>query len=179
MNGAPGAKFLILVFVGFATHLADTPTISTTCTLYPGAAYCTSTANDGGAAAAAQAREQQYETGQAIGSGIGMAIFRAHFPSWRRKYCSKHPGQLFYYGNASGDSITGTCPTQNGLANEAAAEFLAKHPGAVQSHEHAATIDNYIAEKQLPAWEAGGECRSSAEREMQSTRRGIYLDLSG
>ena len=147
MNRAPGPKFLLLVFAGFATHLADTQTINTTCTLYPGAAYCTSTANDGGAAAAAQAREQQYETGQAIGSGIGMAIFRAHFPGWRRKYCSKHPGQPFRYGNAQGDSIAGTCPTQNGLANEAAAEFLAKHPGAVQS------IDNYIAEKQLPAWE--------------------------
>jgi len=153
MKRALGTKVLLLVFVGFATGLADAQTINTTCTLYPGAAYCTSTANDGGAAAAAQAREQQYETGQAVGSGIGMAIFRAHFPGWRRNYCSKHPGQPFHYGNARGDSITGTCPNENGLANEAAAEFLAKHPGAVQSREHAAAIDNYIAEKQLPAWE--------------------------
>jgi hypothetical protein len=153
MNRSLGAKFLLLLFVGFVTHLANAQTINTTCTLYPGAAYCTSTANDGGAAATAQARQQQYETGQAIGSGIGMAIFRAHFPGWRRNHCSEHPGQPFYYGNARGDSITGTCPTLNGLANEAAAEFLAKHPGAVQSREHAAAIDNYIAESQLPVWE--------------------------
>ena len=104
---------------GFVTSLVHAQTINTTCTLYPGAAYCTSTSSDGGAAAA-QARQQQYETGQAIGNSIGMAIFRAHFPGWRRKYCSTHPAQPFYYGNANGDSITGTCPTLQGLANEAA-----------------------------------------------------------
>ena len=64
---------------GFVTSLVHAQTIHTTCTLYPGAAYCTSTSSDGGAAAA-QARQQQYETGQAIGNSIGMAIFRAHFP---------------------------------------------------------------------------------------------------
>jgi hypothetical protein len=79
-----------------------------------------------------------------------MAIFRAHFPGWRRNYCSKHPGQPFYYGNAQGDSITGTCPTQNGLTNEAAAEFLAKHPGAVQSHEHAAAVMCFCTMTPLP-----------------------------
>src|SRR5215472_8207577 len=134
-------------------RLADAQTIKTTCTLYPGAAYCTSTATDGGTAAP-QARQQQYETGQAIGSGIGMAIYRAHFPGWRRNYCSKHPGQPFNYGNARGDSITGTCQTLNGLANEAAAEFLAKHPGAARSPEHAGAIDENIADHQLPAWES-------------------------
>ena len=155
MNRAFGAKFpLLLLFIGLVTNVANAQTINTTCTLYPGVAYCTSTANDGGAAVAAQARQQQYETGQAIGSGIGMAIFRAHFPGWRRNYCSKHPGQPFYYGNAAGDSITGNCPTLNGLANEAAAEFLAKHPGAVQSREHATAIDDYLAENHLPAWQA-------------------------
>jgi len=152
MDRTLDAKFLfsVFVFLGFVSYLADAQTINTTCTLYPGAAYCTSTASDGGAAAAAQARQQQYETGQAIGSGIGMAIYRAHFPGWRRNYCSKHPGQPFNYGNARGDSITGTCPTLNGLANEAAAEFLAKHPGAVRSPEHAGAIDKYIADNQLP-----------------------------
>lgn len=142
-----------IIGIGLGLCLAHSQTINTTCTLYPGAAYCTSTTSDGGAAAAAQAREQQYEAGQAIGSGVGMAIFRAHFPGWRRKHCSTHPGQPFYYGNARGDSIRGTCPTLQSLANEAAAEFIATHPGAVQSHEHAAALDNYIAEQQLPAWE--------------------------
>jgi hypothetical protein len=82
-----------------------------------------------------------------------MAIFRAHFPGWRRGFCSKHPSQPFYYGNARGDSITGTCPTLNGLANEAAAEFLVKHPGSVRTPEHAAAIDKYISENHLAAWE--------------------------
>jgi len=151
MNRSLAAEFLLFIFVSFATHAALPQTINTTCTLYPGAAYCTSTVNDG--AAAAQVRQQQYEAGQAIGSGIGMAIFRSHFPGWRRKHCFKHPGQPFYYGNARGDSITGTCPTLNELANEAAGEFLAKHPGAVKSREHAVAIDTYLAEHQLPAWE--------------------------
>jgi hypothetical protein len=137
---------------GFVTSLVHAQTINTTCTLYPGAAYCTSTSSDGGAAAA-QARQQQYETGQAIGNSIGMAIFRAHFPGWRRKYCSTHPAQPFYYGNANGDSITGTCPTLQGLANEAAGEFIGKHRSAVTSAEQAVAIDKYIADNHLPDWQ--------------------------
>ena len=141
----------LAVMVGLGVSLVQAQTINTSCTLYPGAAYCTSTG--GGAAAATQARQQQYEAGQAIGSGIGMAIFRAHFPGWRRKHCSTHPSQPFYYGNADGDSITGTCPTLQGLANEAASEFVGKHPNAVTSTEHALAIDKYIADNRLPDWE--------------------------
>jgi hypothetical protein len=137
---------------GFGISLAHAQTINTSCTLYPGAAYCTSTSSDGGAAAA-QARQQQYETGQAIGNSIGMAIFRAHFPGWRRKYCSTHPAQPFYYGNANGDSITGTCPTLQGLANEAAGEFIGKHRSAVTSAEQAVAVDKYIADNHLPDWQ--------------------------
>ncbi len=146
-------KFVLAGILGFGSSLGHAQTINTSCVLYPGAAYCTSTITDGGAAAAAQARQQQYETGQAIGSGIGMAIFRAHFPGWRRKHCSTHPGQPFYYGNADGDSITGTCPTLQGLANEAAAEFVGKHPSAVTSAEQAVAIDKYIADNHLPNWQ--------------------------
>jgi hypothetical protein len=126
------------VLVVIASTVSGAQTVNTSCTLYPGAAYCTSTVSDGGAAAAAQARQQQYEAGQAIGSGIGMAIYRARFPGWRRGHCAKHPGQPFHYGNARGDSINGTCPSIQGLANEAASEFVAKHPGAVKSAEQAA-----------------------------------------
>src|ERR1019366_5307279 len=98
-------------------------------------------------------RRQQYETGQAIGNSVGMAIFRAHFPGWRRKYCSTHPAQPFYYGNAKGDSITGACPTLQGLANEAAGEFIGKYRSAVTSAEQAVAIDKYIADKHLPDWQ--------------------------
>ena len=137
---------------GLGISLAHAQTINTSCTLYPGAAYCTSTSSDGGAAAA-QARQQQYETGQAIGNSVGMAIFRSHFPGWRRKYCSTHPAQPFYYGNAKGDSITGACPTLQGLANEAAGEFIGKYRSAVTSAEQAVAIDKYIADNHLPDWQ--------------------------
>ena len=128
-------------------------TYNTSCTLYPNAAYCTTVKADGGAASAAEAQRQQYETGQAIGSGMGMAIFRAHFPGWRRKHCSQHPEQPFDYRNARGDSITGTCPTLNQLANEAAQEFRGKHPYAVKSPEQAQAMDKYIADNKLSPWE--------------------------
>lgn len=65
---------IVLLMTG---ELGFAQTINTSCTLYPTAAYCTSTSNW---ASVAEAQRQQYETGQAIGSGIGMAIFRAHFP---------------------------------------------------------------------------------------------------
>lgn len=128
-------------------------TINTSCTLYPTAAFCTSTSGDGGAAAATVARQQQYETGQAAGEAVGMSIFRAYFPHWRRKYCSKHPDLPFYYSNGSGDSISGTCPSLQGLSNEAAAAFVSKHRNAVTSAEQAIAIDKYIAQNNLPPWE--------------------------
>jgi hypothetical protein len=141
-------------------------TINTSCTLYPNAAYCTTTST--GAVQAEQQRET-YETGQAIGNSIGMAIFQAHFPGWRRKYCSKHPDQPFYYGNAKGDSITGTCPGFQGLANEAAAEFVAKHPGAVKSTEHATAIEKYLTDNRLPFWEP-----KSYDKAAQATANGPW-----
>jgi hypothetical protein len=52
------------VLVVIASTVSGAQTVNTSCTLYPGAAYCTSTVSDGGAAAAAQARQQQYEAGQ-------------------------------------------------------------------------------------------------------------------
>ena len=124
--------------------------INTTCTLYGNTAHCVS--HDVGA----EIRQQQqaaYNAGYAIGSGIGTAIFRARFPGWRRKHCSQHPGQPFNYSNLRGDSITGTCPSLDGLANEAAGQFIGKHPGAVKSLQHAALIDKYIADNSLPPWE--------------------------
>ncbi|MGA2000805.1 MAG: hypothetical protein ABSG52_12480 [Terriglobales bacterium] len=155
-----GPLVLLLTAVGFGQ------TINTTCTLYPTAAYCTSTSSG---ASIAEAQRQQYEAGQAIGTGIGMAIFRAHFPGWRRKHCAKHPGQPFYYGNARGDSITGTCPSLQGLSNEAAAEFVGKHRQDVKSMGHAAAIDKYIANNNLPAWEP-----KSYEKAAKGTANGSF-----
>jgi hypothetical protein len=120
--------------------------VTTVCSLSGNTAYCTS--NDQGARIAEQQREQ-YETGQAIGRGIGSAIFRAHFPGWRRKYCSTHPGQPFVYSNAAGDSISGTCPSAEGLANEVASEWLAKHPDYKPAPENGQTMVAYIAEHHL------------------------------
>lgn len=128
-------------------------TYNTSCVLYPTTAYCTTIQSDGGAAVAAAESQQQYQAGYAAGNSIGMAIFRAHFPGWRRKYCSTHPEQPFYYGNSQGDSITGTCPTLEVLAYQAASEFHAKHPTAIQSEEHAKATLAFIATNKLPDWE--------------------------
>lgn len=140
-------------------------TYNTSCTLYPNTASCTTTKADGGAAANAEAQRQQYQTGQAIGSGMGMAIFRAHFPGWRRKHCSQHPEQPFDYRNAAGDSIKGTCPTLNQLANEAAQEFRGKHPYAVKSPEQAQAMDKYIVDNKLSPWEPKSYEKAAAATE--------------
>jgi len=144
-------RTISLVIILSGTLYAQT--YNTSCTLYPGAAVCTTTTADGGANKAAAERQQQYDAGEKVGAGIGMGIFRAHFPGWRRKYCSQHPEQPYDYRNARGDSITGTCPTLNQLANEAAGEFRGKHPYAVQSPEHAQAMDKYIADNKLSPWE--------------------------
>jgi hypothetical protein len=125
--------------------------VTSVCTLNGNTAQCTST--DNGALAAERQREA-YETGQALGQSIGMAIFRAHFPGWRRKYCSKHPSQPFVYANASGDSISGTCPNAEGLANEVAAGWIAKHHGYTPTPANGRTIIGYISEHHLSFFES-------------------------
>lgn len=124
--------------------------IVTTCNLYGNTAYCSS--YDHGAVVVEQQR-QQYETGQAIGQGIGMAIFRARFPGFRRKFCSQHPEQPFDYRNAQGNAITGTCPSQDALANEAATEWMAKNLKYKASEANGKAMDAYIAENRIARWE--------------------------
>lgn len=128
-------------------------TYNTSCVLYPNAAYCTTTTSNGGSSIATAERQQQYQAGQAVGSAIGMGIYRKMFPGWRRKYCSTHPEQPFYYGNSRGDSITGTCPSLDQLTYEAAAEFHAKHPDSVKSADHAQAIVAFIADHKMATWE--------------------------
>jgi hypothetical protein len=141
------ALALVAVLLGAESAGAQVTTI---CSLSGNTAYCTS--NDQGAQMAEQQREQ-YEMGQQIGHGVGMAIFRAHFPGWRRKYCSTHPGQPFVYSNAAGDSISGTCPSAEGLANELAAEWVAKHPDYKPTPANGQTMVAYIAEHHLSFFE--------------------------
>lgn len=139
-----------ILLVLFLSAISTSAQIITTCSLYGNTAYCSS--YDHGALVAEQ-QKQQYETGQAVGAGIGMAIFRAHFPGWRRKHCSQHPGQPFDYRNAKGDAITGTCPSQDVLANEAATEWMAKNLKYKACETNGKAIDAYIAEKRIARWE--------------------------
>jgi hypothetical protein len=97
--------------------------------------------------------QQNYETGNAIGSSMGQQFFYRHFSGWRRGYCSAHPEQPFFYGNARGDKITGTCPSQDQLAYEAATEWLAKHLKYTPSAENGAAMDSFIAENHLARWQ--------------------------
>ncbi len=145
----------ILQFVALASTVAihtvvAVSQVTSVCTLYGNTAQCTS--NDNGALAAERQREA-YQTSQAIGQSIGMAIFRAHFPGWRRKYCSKHPTQPFVYANASGDSISGNCPNAEGLANEVAAGWVAKHHDYEPNAGNGRTIVGYISEHRLSFFE--------------------------
>jgi hypothetical protein len=75
------------------------------------------------------------------------------FPGWRRRFCAGHPLQPFFYGNARGDKITGTCPSQDQLADEAATEWMAKHLQYRPSAENGAAMDQFIADSRLPRWE--------------------------
>jgi hypothetical protein len=141
---------LILVIVLAVVTQTAAAQVTTICSLYGNTAYCSS--NDQSAQLAEQQREQ-YATGSAIGRGIGMSIFRAHFPGWRRKYCSTHPSQPYVYSNAAGDSISGTCPTAEGLANEVAAEWRAKHTDYEPTPANGQTMVAYVAEHRLSFFE--------------------------
>jgi hypothetical protein len=141
---------LILLLVLAAVTQTAAAQVTTVCSLYGNTAYCSS--NDQSTQLAEQQREQ-YATGAAIGRGIGMSIFRAHFPGWRRKYCSTHPGQPYVYSNAAGDSISGTCPTAEGLANEVAAEWLAKNKDYEPAPANGQTMVAYVTEHHLSFFE--------------------------
>jgi hypothetical protein len=140
--------FQVIVLVAITQTAAAQ--VTTVCSLYGNTAYCTS--NDQGARIAEQQKEQ-YAAGEAIGRGIGMSIFRAHFPGWRRKYCSTHPSQPYVYSNAAGDSISGNCPTVEGLTNEVAAEWVAKNKNYEPTPANGQTMVAYVAEHHLSVFE--------------------------
>ncbi len=141
------AMIWVAVLLGAETACAQ---VTTVCSLSGNTAYCTST--DQSARIAEQQREQ-YAAGEAVGRGIGMSIFRAHFPGWRRKYCSTHPTQPYVYSNAAGDSISGNCPTAEGLANEVATEWLAKNKDYEPTPANGQTMAAYVAEHHLSFFE--------------------------
>jgi hypothetical protein len=140
----------ILVIVLAAVTQTAAAQVTTVCSLYGNTAYCAT--NDQNARIAEQQREQ-YATGEAVGHSIGMSIFRAHFPGWRRKYCSTHPSQPYVYSNAAGDSISGTCPNVEGLANEVVAEWRAKHTDYEPTPANGQTMVAYVAEHHLSFFE--------------------------
>lgn len=140
----------LLLGVMLLMSVAAVAQITTTCSLYGNTASCTS--YDYGSYLAERQREQ-YQAGQQLGRALGYSIFRARFPGWRRSHCAQHPGQPFDYRNASGDAITGTCPTQDGLANEAATEWMAKHLAYTPNATNGTAIDAFIADKHLARWE--------------------------
>lgn len=141
-------RYLSIAFALLSSPLIA-QTYNTSCVLYPSAAYCTTSTSDGGTAMASAERQQQYDAGYAVGRNVGMGIARKMFPGWRRKYCSQHPEQPFYYN----EEISGSCPTLEHLAYEAAYEFRAKHGDQIKSAEHAQAIVTYIQTNNLPDWE--------------------------
>jgi hypothetical protein len=138
-----------MIFLAAVTQIASAQ-VTTVCSLYGNTAYCTT--NDQSARIVEQQREQ-YAAGEAIGRGIGMSIFRAHFPGWRRKYCSTHPTQPYAYSNAAGDSISGNCPSAEAIANEVAAEWLAKNKEYEPTFANGQTMIAYVTEHHLNFFE--------------------------
>jgi hypothetical protein len=141
---------LILSIVLLGIAQAAPAQVTTVCSLYGNTAYCSS--NNQSAQIAEQQREQ-YATGEAVGRSIGLSIFRAYFPGWRRKYCSTHPTRPYVYSNAAGDSISGTCPTAEGLANEVATEWLAKNKDYGPTPANGQTMVVYVTEHHLSFFE--------------------------
>jgi hypothetical protein len=151
---APRSRFLriawlcglLFAFVLIAGQLTQAQqTTNTSCILSGNMANCTSTTVDHSAQ-----QRQAYETGQQVGSAIGIIVGRAvashKMNAGIRKYCVQHPGSRYTWRNNRTGYVmaSGYCPSNDDKAAYAANEFVAHHKDYKPSDANSQALLSYI-----------------------------------
>jgi hypothetical protein len=142
------AVFAALLFTGQITYSQQTT--NTNCNLSGNNVNCTSNTTDYGAQQQ-RAYEQGQQIGNALGTGLALAMQSHSQEKWVKKFCAAHPGGDWrWYRKSDGQNLaTGHCPNQDEKAVIAANEFMAHHKNYVPCEENSSAITAYIEDHNL------------------------------
>jgi hypothetical protein len=148
-------------------------TTNTNCTTIGNNINCTSNTTDN----AAQ-QQRAYETGQqvgnALGSGLAMAMQAHSFNKGVRNYCAAHPGNDWhYYSRVDGHVLSsGHCPSDEEKGVAAANEFMSHHKDFIPGQANSQVIVAYLESHKLDPRE-----EKSYERAYKDLKKTGKLDL--
>jgi hypothetical protein len=76
-----------------------------------------------------EAYEAGQQVGNALGSGLAVAMQAHSQTKWVKHFCAGHPGEGWHFTRTSDGRVvlTGTCPTDEQNSVVAANEFMARH----------------------------------------------------
>jgi hypothetical protein len=148
-------------------------TTNTNCSVNGNTANCTSTTTDTGAQ-----QQRAYEAGQqignALGSGIALAMQSHSKSSWVKKFCARHPGESWRWTrNRDGALLdSGRCPTDEDKGVMAANEFMAHHKDYIKEPANSNVVVAYLEEHKLDPRE-----EKSYEHAYTDLKKSGQLDL--
>lgn len=128
-------------------HGQQTTTTNTNCNVYGGNATCTSTSNTtDNAAQQRQAYEAGQKVGDAIGTGIALALQSHSKNGWVKKFCAGHPGETWRWTRNSDGALldSGHCLTDEDKGVIAANEFMAHHKEFIQGPKNSQALVAYL-----------------------------------
>jgi hypothetical protein len=166
-----GAVIAILTLSANLTYPQQTT--NTNCNVSGNNINCTSDTTDYGAQ---QQRldEAGQQIGNALGTGIALAMQSHAQEKWVKKYCAAHPGGDWrWFRRSDGHTITtGHCPTQTEKAVVAANEFIAHHKDYIPCSSNSEAMTSYLQEHNLDPRE-----RESYERAFRDLKKANQLKL--
>lgn len=138
-----GATFPVLTLSTSTAHAQQST--NTNCNVNGNNVNCTSTTTDYGAQQQ-HSYEQGQQIGNALGTGLALAIQSHAEEKFVKKFCAANPGGDWrWYRRSDGHTLaTGHCPNQNEKAIIAANEFIAHHKNYVPCAENSSVMISYV-----------------------------------
>jgi hypothetical protein len=168
-----GAAIGVLIYSATLTYSQQTT--STNCNVSGNNINCTSNTTDY-AAQQQRAYEQGQQAGNALGTGLALAMQSHAQDRFVKKFCAANPGGDWrWYRKSDGHTLaTGHCPSQIEKGVIAANEFMAHHKNYVPCGENSSVMTDYIQQHNIDPKE-----RKSYEQAFNELKKRNQLKLYG
>jgi hypothetical protein len=133
-----------------ANRVHSQQTTNTNCNVSGNNINCTSDTTDYGAQQQ-RAYEQGQQIGNALGTGLAIAMQSHAQERFVKKFCAANPGGDWrWYRKSDGHTLaTGHCPSQGEKAVIAVNEFIAHHKNYIPCEENSSVMTSYIQQHSL------------------------------
>ncbi len=148
-------------------------TTTTNCNVAGNNVNCTSNTTDYGAQQR-QAYENGQQIGNALGSGLAIAMQAHSQNKWVKHFCEGHPGGSWHWTRRSDGAITasGNCPTDSDKSLIAANEFMAHHREYIKEADNSKVLVAYLEEHKLDP-----RVEKSYEKAFKDLRKSRQIEL--